>query len=251
MTHIAVVDESGTHAGCPCYTIGGFVVPEGEFEEITTALSALRSEYGVDDELKWTKIGSYNARTELAFEGVRHLFESGATFQALVTEKSTFRKWQSNHEEAFYHSYFQLARNLARGGNDIRLMIDERSDQYDKRAEVLEIVTNRALVKEQVGATIGSVEMIDSRSQEILQFSDVLVGAINSDTARYLDERVEMNRFKEELVRRLARLVGWDRFWYDTWPNQTFNVWHFPTNFRARPKTLDPVVDLTFGGASA
>lgn len=36
---------------------------------------------------------------------------------------------------------------------------------------------------------------------------------------------------------RLANLLGWDALHYDTYPHSKFNIWHFPTEYRAQPAT--------------
>ncbi len=201
------------------------------------------SDHGLSDELKWTKIGSYRARSAAALAGVEMLLDAGARFDAILVEKSSYRKWRSDKEDAFYHTYYQLARHIGRvSDGPVELRIDQRYDRYAKRLEVLEIVTNRALAKMADGRLVSSVSMLDSRDNPLLQFTDVLVGAVTSDTAHYLDSGVPINSGKRELVARLAELVGWPRLCYDTFPNGLFNVWHFPIEFRGRPGTR--AVDL-------
>jgi hypothetical protein len=58
----------------------------------------------------------------------------------------------------------------------------------------------------------------------------------------------------------MARLLGWDAPHYDTMPNDKFNIWHFPIEYRALPGTRDvtpagivpfiTATDLQKGGAS-
>jgi hypothetical protein len=80
--------------------------------------------------------------------------------------------------------------------------------------------------------------MIDSNDSRILQLSDVMTGAITADTHRYLGgDAIPMNKAKAEIIRRIAALFEWDRLCYDTYPNPLINIWHFPREFRARPRT--------------
>jgi hypothetical protein len=70
--------------------------------------------------------------------------------------------------------------------------------------------------------------------------ADVLTGAINAAHLRYLAGESGMNPAKELTVRRLAAMLGWDDLCYDTFPHEKFNVWHFPIEYRAIPRTLNP-----------
>lgn len=234
MTYVAFGDESGIHRRqSPVYAIGGFVVPEDSIAGLSADLHAVLAHYGISDELKWTKVGSFRARSAAAYDGVKLLLERGARFDAIVVEKATYRKWQVNREDAFYHTYYQLARHIARAaGGPVHLRIDQRHDRYAKRLEVLEIVTNHSLARMADTGVVSSVAMEDSKQQVLLQFTDVLVGALASDTSLYVDASTPVNKAKRDLIVRLAHLVGWPRLCYDTYPNGAFNVWHFPREFR-------------------
>ena len=47
------------------------------------------------------------------YEGIKLLLAQGARFDAIVVEKDVFRKWRTDPEDAFYQTYFQLARHVA------------------------------------------------------------------------------------------------------------------------------------------
>jgi len=239
MSYVAFGDESGIQRRrSPTYTIGCFVVPVERLDDLSSGLQSILDHYGHDDEMKWTKVGSHRARSDATYDGVRMLLESGITFDAIVVEKSTYHKWSRDREEAFYTTYYQLAEHIVQGtGEPVELRIDQRHDRYAKRAEVLGIVTNHAIANISASGHVTNVSMVESKSSRILQFTDVLVGAVNSDTSSALSADVQVNRGKNELIGRIAALVGWPRLCFDTMPNSVFNVWHFPPEFRARPET--------------
>jgi hypothetical protein len=148
-------------------------------------------------------------------------------------------KWRDgDHESAFYLTYGLLAAHIARGNPEpLELWMDERSDRYDKRAEVLQIVTNYRS-KRHVGAgELTRVRMVDSKKSAITQMADAVIGAVTADTHRFLSRETVLREGKQEVVERIAAMIGWDGLHYDTYPNAEFNVWHFPPQFRARPAT--------------
>ena len=233
-------DESGIHRRrSPCYAIGCVVVDESSIAQVDVDLRAILTTHGVSDELKWSKIGSYRARSEAALAGVAALLQDGVRFSAIVVDKRRYAKWSRDREDAFYHTYFQIVRHIARTAEGpIDVLLDQRHDRYPRRTEVLELVTNRALAKIGLNPSVARVDMVDSREHIILQFTDILVGAITSATGRYLDSDFPMNDGKLALDRDIASLVGWPSLCHDSYPYESFNGWHFPIEFRGQPQTL-------------
>jgi hypothetical protein len=238
MHRIAIADESGTHSGNLCYGIGAFVMPAETQLWLERRLRFLLSKYSIGSELKWSDTPS-RTHIEAAVEAVGTLLRH-ASYYAIVVEKGTFRNYQKNREEAFYQTYHLLASHIAKASDDpFELFIDERSDSYPRRTEVVHKITNYVTTRRQSPAHLIDVRMIDSKSSAILQMTDMLTGAITADTNRWLaKDKVSPSFAKGELIRRFAALLGWDRLCYDTMPDPTLNIWHFPTEFRARPKTL-------------
>lgn len=237
-------DESGIHkAGYTCYGIGGFILPTASIAEVERTLTAVFANYGFDRELKWTSIRGYRAAVEAGCKGVENLLVDGASFHAIIVNKSTYNKWISgDHEDAFYTTYYLLAKHASSSfsGSEIDLVIDDKSDRYPKRTEVLQKVTNNALTKLGSTGTVESVLKVDSKKSRLIQMSDIMIGAATASTNRFLGGSLELHPGKAEMIARLAGLLGWDDLAYDTWPNPHINLWHFPPEtFRGRPGTRE------------
>jgi hypothetical protein len=238
-------DESGTHRQhAPSYAIGCLVIETRQLQEVEADLESILKRHGVSDELKWTKVSGHQQRTDAAVEGLRHLFQHGARYFAIVVRKDVYQKWRLDREEAFYTTYFLLAKQMAERLGDIDLRIDERVDRYPKRSEVIQIVSNHALRRIESASNVASVEMVDSKLSRVLQFADVLTGAVNTDTGLLLLPTVPVNAGKRQLINRAAEMLGWPRLYYDTYPNSLFNLWHFPIEFRNFPATRHAVFNL-------
>lgn len=121
------------------------------------------------------------------------------------------------------------------GGTSYWVVLDNRSDAYDKRHEVLHIITNRYLTKVDEQARLLNVEKADSSLLLPLQCVDLLTGAVTSSTNCYLDPSAALNPGKVQIIQHFSHRLGWDSLAYDTYPNATFNIWHFPKEFRADP----------------
>lgn len=249
MNYRFFTDESGTHSlNAPIFSIGGFVLEEEQVESIEEALDSICRSYLVESELKWTAMGRHRSiqTQELAEDAARALFAAGARFHAIVVNKRTFRLWQGDREEAFWRAYGLLTQNVTeRLQTAVRMSVDDRSDRYPRRHEVLQIVSNHSLRKNSRPGSVASVDRIDSRSSRIVQMADILVGAITADTTEYIDPHLVVAPRKREVSGMLASILGWDRLWYDTMPNEHVNVWHFPPDgFRGLPETSEVSLQL-------
>jgi hypothetical protein len=239
MSIYAFGDESGIQKkGYACYGIGAFFFPAAMAERVNAEVESICAAYQVSEELKWSRINDYRATIEAGLEAIELLLGSGCGFHAMVVEKKSFHKWKTDQEEAFYTSYYYLARHLGQQFVEpVHLFIDDKSDRYAHRVEVLHTVTNRALAKLQAVATVEEVTKIDSKKHRALQVADLLIGAITADTNAFLGGTNPVNQGKKEVISRLASLFGWDGLRYDTMPNSVLNIWHFPIEFRGRVPT--------------
>jgi hypothetical protein len=78
--------------------------------------------------------------------------------------------------------------------------------------------------------------------------ADLLTGAVNAAHSRWLNPGFPLHSVKRLAIERLAQILGWDDLCYDTMPSQKFNVWHFPKEYRAVPKTraVNPTTQIPY-----
>ncbi len=205
-------------------------------------IRTLKQRHGVSDELKWHKIrkghGAINCTLDL-LHGIA--ISDDLTYDALVVHKELYRNWQGNSQQqelAFYKTYTQLLRYVAnRTQETIRVLIDNRVDTYGKQHEVVETIGNHMLNKLESSGRLDAVEKVDSKKVVGIQAVDVLTGAITAAHQCHLNPNFKIHLGKQVAIRRLASLLGWDDLCYDTMPDPKLNVWHFPIEYRAIPRT--------------
>jgi hypothetical protein len=241
--YFVFADETGTHDGCECYGIGCFCLSAAGLERCAEQIGGILTTYRIEQELKWTRIGDFNATSRAAFESVECLLRAGATFNAIIALKRAFNYWRQDEEKGFWVTYHELLRHVARQrAGRYSVIIDDRDDRYPLRDEVLELTTNHYLRGADPGEHIVRVHRADSHEHRILQCADILTGAITATTARALNPHFPMNEGKLRLSARFAALMGLDGLHHDTWPNGIFNVWHFPLEFRGTFPTRKAVL---------
>lgn len=245
MPKTGFADESGTDSGCPCYTIGVVLVSAerlGHFEE---HFGRLRVAHGVTDELKWTRISRGHGAINFLLDALDFvLHEPDVTFDAIVVRKKVYRNWQggqAQQETAFYQTYTFLLRHIIRRVRDTaEIAIDDRSDTYPLHHEVVETVGNRMLAQLASTGRLDEVRRVNSHDVIGVQIADLLAGVVNAAHHRHLNAEAPMNAGKLLTIERAAAMLGWDRLCYDTYPHDKFNIWHFPSEYRALPATREP-----------
>lgn len=93
------------------------------------------------------------------------------------------------------------------------------------------------LAKAGVSRKIHDVKMHNSKAHLGFQAVDILTGIVNTGYLEYLGSTKSIAKAKREVLKKSARLLGWDKIWYDTYPNKDFNIWHFPIETRGKPAT--------------
>lgn len=230
-------DESGTHSDSRCYGIGALCLSEQEMAQVTDFAASTKASFHLDEELKWSRINKFNASIKAAVEVIDHVLESRLSFHIIVVKKNVYREWTKNTEEAFYKTYYQLITHLAEriGEAEYAVVIDNRSDSYGKQDEVLQITANHYLARQGDRARIEYVKKGDSHLVLCLQCVDILTGAVTASTNHYLDPDYILSPGKAGIVKHFANRLGWASLAYDTYPNPSFNIWHFPVEFRRVP----------------
>jgi hypothetical protein len=241
VARIAFADESGTTEKTKCYAIGVLSFEAGRTDAFHRAFERMKASHGVGSELHWTKIGTSYGAINLALEWLHMVLESKtASFDAMVVNTALYRNWGTpdTRENAFFTTYTLLLKHIAeRTGELLEVMIDARSDAYSRQPEVIQIVGNHMLGNLASAGRLTKVRMALSHDTPGIQVADILTGAIAAAHRRRLDPMMPINQGKLLAIERLASLVGWDDLCYDTYPDDRFNIWHFPTEYRADPET--------------
>ena len=160
---VGFADESGTHPGAPCFGIGCLVLPQDAVSGAIVETAAAIERSGMPGELKWEKVRGDSRVTAAAIDVVSQLLAGDASYHAIVVKKDIFERWKEDKEAGFYLAYHELAKNLCRQiTGSLTLLIDERADRYQKRDDVLEIVTNYAVARAGDSGRIADVRKVDS-----------------------------------------------------------------------------------------
>jgi hypothetical protein len=244
MSRIAFADESGIHGNTKCYAIGVVSVAKNRLGGFNGVFELLKKQHGVSQEVKWSSVRSGHGLINLGIDWLHRILKSDtARFDVIVVNTEQYRKWSqqgADREAAFYVTYTQLLRHLARQVRvTTEVFIDDRSDEYPKQHEAVETIANRMLGKLHTTGRLGRVTKVPSHEHPGIQVADMMTGAVAASHRLFLDPSTSLNSGKRLAIERMATLLGWDSLHYDTYPHDKFNIWHFPREFRATPMSRE------------
>jgi hypothetical protein len=243
MTSVGFADESGTDGGSPCYAIGVVSVARDCLAPFVERLMQLKAVHGVEGEAKWTRVRTSHGLINFLLDCLNLVVaEPSAAFDVIVVRKDLYRNWQggsAEHEVAFYKTYTYLLRHIVRRAEDMTVFIDDRSDSYPQRDEVVQTIGNRMLAKLAASGRLESITKTRSSTAVGIQAADLLTGVINAAHVCAIRPDVAIHGGKRLAIERVASMLGWQRLAHDTYPHPKFNIWHFPTEFRGPSR--DPV----------
>lgn len=242
MTRIAFADESGIDGKTNCYAIGVVSFDADCLDGFEEYFKSKLVSHGVQGEGKWTKVRASHGLINFTLDALSSILRSkSATFDAIVVNTLLYRNWSSplmTKEDAFYQTYTYLLKHIAKRANlPAEIFIDDRCDSYAKRDEMMQNIGNNMLAQLASAGRLTDVHKVNSQHCVGVQVADLLTGAVNAAHARFLNPRTPLHPGKRLAIARLAQMIGWDDLCYDTMPSDKFNVWHFPIEYRAIPRT--------------
>lgn len=242
MDYIFYGDESGHNLkNYKVYGIGSFLIPKDQENRYNRVFNELAQKHNINKEVGWKTLNSSYNIINFGMDILRFILTTSASFTSIIVHKEFFRNWNSDRisrEDAFYQTYTFLLRHSAKVLKaTVTAKLDQKSDSYNKRCEVVEIIANNSL--KESSAKIISVQKVDSRHNVGVQVADLLTGAITASRNMYLNEDFKVNAAKALFISKLSQILGWETLHYDTYPESKFNIWHFPEECRNNPETMN------------
>jgi hypothetical protein len=185
--------------------IGGIVAPSEQVEYINKYIKYLKHKHNANCELKWTKLN--NNKKEFYKELLEFFFSKiDMRFNAqLITNKSKLNheKYNENEPDSFYYKmyYFALLPFLKQNDN-YNIFMDYKDSKGGQRTKKLrEIIQNKFYGNIDFDFTI-----IHSHESQIMQLSDILIGAIGYKNRKDIETVSEIKQF---IIHQIEELSGY------------------------------------------
>lgn len=227
MTFYHIYADESRQQAHPCMLYGLLLVPRGEPEQsLRDRCDQLREQHRWGTgEFKWEKVSQ--GKLHVYKEFVDIFFDHAESdFRCLVVDKSKIdyhAYHEGDHETAFYEFYFQAISRSLDAANQYLVFTDSRQNRQANRLTDLKAKTNYHWLLQGVRENIvRNLEPRVSKTENLLQITDVLLGAVGYD----LEERAE-SPAKVELVKYIEGKIGRDKLRHHWGRDTKFNIWKF------------------------
>ena len=199
-TYNIYCDESAhmLHTDQPVMVLGAVQCPLSETRRISDELRAIKRRHGLSSsyETKWTKVSP--AKLDFFKETIEFFFDNAdLSFRALlIADKAQLDHdhFGQDHDTWYYKMYYSLLQAIISPKNRFRIYLDIKDTRNaDKIRKLHEVLCNKARDFDQ--NIIERVQTVRSHEVEILQLTDLLMGAI-----RYANLDRNQSAAKSQLV---------------------------------------------------
>ena len=157
--------------------MGGIWIPAEERQPLKVAIREMKERHSLHGEMKWNRICPTSV--DLYRELVLMFFENNKIHFRAICVKANEVNHKSfnagNGELGFYKFYFQSIHHWMMTGNSYQVFLDYKTNGYQHRVQELGQILNKASTAE-----LTQIQAIPSEESVLIQFADVLTGAVAS-----------------------------------------------------------------------
>jgi hypothetical protein len=175
---------------------------------VSAALRQIKSRHGLSPEFeaKWTKVSP--ARQQFYLDVLGYFFDNDDLhFRALIVpDKSQLRHaaFRQTHDDWYYKMYFDMLKVILRPGDRYRIYLDIKDTRSaSKVAKLHHVLSNN--VYDFSREIIERVQTVRSHEVEVLQLTDLLIGAVS-----YANRSLTTSAAKMALAANMRQRSGYD-----------------------------------------
>lgn len=160
--------------------LGAISCPTNKVKLVNKNIKEIKSKYNVKNiELKWIKISP--SLKSCYLELIQYFFtEQFLSFRALiVNDKNVLdhKRFNQTHDDWYYKMYYTMLRNTFNTNDELNIYIDIKDSNSSKKARKLGKICQNSIYDYRA-ERIKKIQPIRSNEVEIMQITDVLIGAL-------------------------------------------------------------------------
>ncbi len=201
----------------------GVVYCETEkYKEISDRIRAIKSTHRIQQniEIKWSKVSPAKVDYYLAL--VDYFFDSpNLFFRGLVApdkSKLNHLEYSQTHEDWYWKMYYTMLIHILPNTKNYRIFLDIKDTHSHKKAAKLKEVLHNSKGDFDHN-TIRKLQVIRSHESEIMQLTDLFIGALT-----YLHRRLASSTAKEKIIKRIQERSKYTLHHTTAGLEQKFNI---------------------------
>lgn len=235
MKHYIFADESNLNS--KYLLIGGIWVDELTYKAVVQKCNDFKKSIGwtIDAKFNWKSVSKLTLPHYKNFIDI--FFEFNLKFNAIVIDQEEFKlkhNEEKDQELGFYKFYYLLLWHNSSNDSKLeyQIYLDRRNNKKKTRLDDLKNILNYGKPKYlSKGLNVKSLEPVNSKDYNLIQFSDILLGAFGFHyNKRHL--KPDSSNIKCELAQYIATKIGRKSLSFGTQKNgyKNLNVWLFKSN---------------------
>jgi hypothetical protein len=170
-------------------------------EKIYNKIRKIRQKYNYNEEMKWSEL-----TRKIRFNVAREMFDifltENAEFNGIILDKDKldFEKHYNNNLNKAYRSFSISLLKLIIGKNPDEVLIILADDYFTPVGIDLEVTIKKFINDHYKKFVVAGVCQIDSKSSDLLQLTDLILGAIVYDLKKREGIVQKQNEFKKKFL---------------------------------------------------
>jgi hypothetical protein len=210
MAEINIYCDESNHLekdGISTMVLGAVFAPSEKVKAANKRIREIKLKHGIKPttEVKWTKVASN--KIQFYLDVVDYFFDNDDLhFRAIVVNKESLdhKAFKQTHDEFYYKMYFELLSKILDPQNKYNIYPDIKDTQGGQKVKKLkEILCNNMYDFD--GSIIQRIQQVRSEELEVLQLSDLLIGAM-----QFLNRTDVKSEAKKTIVDRMKSRSGYD-----------------------------------------
>lgn len=241
LKHFIFADESNTDKA-RYMLIGGIWVDEETYKRVVDECKRFKLENNWSEATKfnWKNLSKKTLPQYCQFIDI--FFKYNLQFNCIIIDRKDVDLKANENKDSelgFYKFYYQLLRQNSQKGTPYYIYLDRRNNREPTRLEVLKVFLQKdthkpnwlGIIQTDKGIDVKTIEFVNSCTYELIQFSDLLMGAIGFHyNKRHLIpnasiHKIEFADYLAKKIRRKDLIFNTGREGY-----KNLNLWLFKSN---------------------
>lgn len=194
----------------PTMILGAVYCPKSKIKEINKRIKEIKLKHGVHapSELKWSKVSQL--KLNLYLDIIDYFFDDDdISFRCIIADKTNLNhdKYHQTHDDWYYKMYFNMLKVIFNPLNKYNIYIDIKDTHSHEKIEQLKHVCRNSEY-DFSGNIIQRMQPIRSNEVQIMQLTDILIGAIGYIN-RFDINSSGTNLGKKGIVNRIRSRTGY------------------------------------------